>query len=171
MPKPAVGAEHQMLTTGEMLIEHVGDDEFGGIAFVLGPGRVSPKWLRPRPSPFGSRSERISGKALETIRANPVRGQRTAPLLGQVLTLLKANLAAADDLLDFNVTPLPIINCANGELAEFYAAYAEWTRRMGYTLAQNQQAVSLDLQHLGFAATTSRGTVFRGLALTTGDGY
>jgi putative DNA primase/helicase len=30
--------------------------------------------------------------------------------------LLKANLAAADNLLDFNVTPLPIINCANGEL-------------------------------------------------------
>ena len=45
----------------------------------------------------------ISGKALETIRANPVRGQKTAPLLGQVLTLLKANLAAADHLLDFNV--------------------------------------------------------------------
>jgi hypothetical protein len=50
------------------------------------------------------------------IRANPVRGQKTAPLLGQVLTLLKADLAANDDLLAFNVTPLPIINCANGEL-------------------------------------------------------
>ena len=58
----------------------------------------------------------ISGKALETIRANPVKGQKTAPLLGQVLTLLKANLAAADHLLDFNINPLPIINCANGEL-------------------------------------------------------
>jgi putative DNA primase/helicase len=58
----------------------------------------------------------ISGKALETIRANPVKGQKTAPLLGQVLTLLKANLAAADHLLDFNATPPPIINCANGEL-------------------------------------------------------
>jgi len=58
----------------------------------------------------------MSGKALETIRANPVRGQKTAPLLGQVLTLLKANLAAADNFLDFNVTPLPVINCANGEL-------------------------------------------------------
>ena len=58
----------------------------------------------------------ISGKALATIRANQVRGQRAAPLLGQVLTLLKATLAASDDLLDFNVEPLPIINCANGEL-------------------------------------------------------
>jgi hypothetical protein len=46
----------------------------------------------------------ISGKALATIRANQVRGQRAAPLLGQVLTLLKATLAAADNLLDFNVT-------------------------------------------------------------------
>jgi putative DNA primase/helicase len=60
--------------------------------------------------------QRISGKALEIIRANPVKGQKTAPLLGQVLTLLKASLAANDDLLDFNVNPLPIINCANGEL-------------------------------------------------------
>jgi hypothetical protein len=41
---------------------------------------------------------------------------------------------------------------------------------MGYTLIQNQQAVSLDLQHLGFAATTtSRGTVFVGLALADRD--
>ena len=31
--------------------------------------------------------------------------------------LLKANLAANYDLLDFKVTPLPIINCANGELS------------------------------------------------------
>jgi hypothetical protein len=58
----------------------------------------------------------ICGKALETIRANPIRGQRAAPLLGQVLTLLRANLVANDNLLDFKVTPLPIINCANGEL-------------------------------------------------------
>jgi P4 family phage/plasmid primase-like protien len=58
----------------------------------------------------------ISGKALGTIRANPLKGQKAAPLLGQVLTLLKANLTANDDLLDFNVTPLPVINCINGEL-------------------------------------------------------
>jgi P4 family phage/plasmid primase-like protien len=58
----------------------------------------------------------ICGKALATIRANPVKGQRAAPLLGQILTLLKATLAASDDLLDFNIKPLPIINCANGEL-------------------------------------------------------
>jgi putative DNA primase/helicase len=58
----------------------------------------------------------ISGRALATIRANPVKGQRAAPLLGQVLTLLKANLAASEHLFDFNLDPLPIINCANGEL-------------------------------------------------------
>jgi putative DNA primase/helicase len=58
----------------------------------------------------------ISGKALATIRVNPIKGQRAAPLLGQVLTLLKANLAASENLLDFNLDPLPVINCANGEL-------------------------------------------------------
>jgi hypothetical protein len=44
-----------------------------------------------------------------TIRANPVKGQRAAPLLGQVLTLLKANLAASENLLDFNLDSLPVI--------------------------------------------------------------
>jgi putative DNA primase/helicase len=59
---------------------------------------------------------------------------------------------------------------AECRLAGFYAAYAEWARQMGYTLTQNQQTVSLDLQHLGFAATTtSRGTIFVGLALTDPD--
>jgi hypothetical protein len=46
MPEPAVRAEHQVLTAGEMPIEHVGDDEFGGIAFVLGPsGSSLRQWL------------------------------------------------------------------------------------------------------------------------------
>jgi putative DNA primase/helicase len=58
----------------------------------------------------------ISGKVLQTIQANPVKGQKTAPLLGQVLTLLKANLAAKEDALHLSANPLPVINCANGEL-------------------------------------------------------
>jgi hypothetical protein len=41
---------------------------------------------------------------------------------------------------------------------------------MGYTLTQTQQTVSLNLEHLGFVATTaSRGTVFVGLAVTDPD--
>jgi hypothetical protein len=39
MPEPAIRTEHQVLTTGEMLIEHLGDNEFGGIALVLGRRR------------------------------------------------------------------------------------------------------------------------------------
>lgn len=39
MPETAISAEHQMLTPGEMLIKHAGDNEFGGVALVLGPGR------------------------------------------------------------------------------------------------------------------------------------
>ena len=44
-PKPAVSAEQQVLSPGEMPIEHAGDDEFGGIFFVLGPGRSTLRQL------------------------------------------------------------------------------------------------------------------------------
>ena len=37
-------------------------------------------------------------------------------MLGQVLTLLLAKLAAKNDLLGFVAEPAPIINCSNGEL-------------------------------------------------------
>jgi putative DNA primase/helicase len=42
--------------------------------------------------------------------------KRTASLLSQVLTLLKAKLAVKDDLLSFVANPPPVINCANGEV-------------------------------------------------------
>jgi putative DNA primase/helicase len=53
---------------------------------------------------------------LETIKSNPVKNQKTASLLNQVLTLLRAKLAAKDDLLGFVADPAPVINCTNGEL-------------------------------------------------------
>ena len=34
---------------------------------------------------------------------------------------------------------------------DFYAAYSNWTHGMGYTLSQTQQAVTRNLDHLGFA--------------------
>jgi putative DNA primase/helicase len=58
----------------------------------------------------------VSGKVLEIIQANPVKQQKTASLLSQVLTLLKAKLAVKDDLLSFVANPPPVINCANGEV-------------------------------------------------------
>ena len=58
----------------------------------------------------------VSGKVLETIKDNPVKNQKTASLLGQVLTLLKAKLAVKDDVLSFVANPPPVINCANGEV-------------------------------------------------------
>jgi putative DNA primase/helicase len=58
----------------------------------------------------------VSGKVLETIQSNPVKNQKTAALLGQVLTLLRAKLAAKDDLLGYVADPPPVINCTNGEL-------------------------------------------------------
>jgi putative DNA primase/helicase len=58
----------------------------------------------------------VSGKVLETIEQHPVKNQRTATLLGQVLTLLKAKLAQKDDVLGFVADPPPVINCTNGEV-------------------------------------------------------
>jgi putative DNA primase/helicase len=58
----------------------------------------------------------VAGKVLETIEGNPVKNQKTASVLSQVLTLLKAKLAAKDDLLGFVAEPAPVINCSNGEL-------------------------------------------------------
>ena len=58
----------------------------------------------------------VAGKVLETIQGNPVKNQKTASVLSQVLTLLKAKLAAKDDLLGFVAEPAPVINCSNGEL-------------------------------------------------------
>src|SRR5262249_52964831 len=58
----------------------------------------------------------VSGKVLEAIQANPVKNQKTASMLSQVLTLLKAKLAVKDDVLRFVDDPPPVINCANGEL-------------------------------------------------------
>jgi putative DNA primase/helicase len=60
--------------------------------------------------------EWVSSKVLKIIQANPVKGQKTASLLNQVLTLLKAKLATENDPLAFVANPHPIINCANGEL-------------------------------------------------------
>jgi putative DNA primase/helicase len=58
----------------------------------------------------------VSGKVLETIQSNPVKNQKTASLLGQVITLLKAKLAVKDDLLSYLANPPSVINCSNGEL-------------------------------------------------------
>ena len=52
---------------------------------------------------------------LETIEANPVKKQKTASLISQVLTVLKAKVAVKDDVLGFVADPPPVINCANGE--------------------------------------------------------
>ena len=60
--------------------------------------------------------EWVSGKILKIIKATPVKGQKTASLLSQVITLLKAKLATEKDRLAFVANPRPVINCANGEL-------------------------------------------------------
>jgi putative DNA primase/helicase len=58
----------------------------------------------------------VSGKALDIIQGNTIKGQHTASVLGQVLALLKAKLAVQHDVLAFVADPPSVINCKNGEL-------------------------------------------------------
>ena len=51
-------------------------------------------------------------------------------------------------------------------LADFYVAYANWTKDMGYTLTQTQQTVGRNLEHLGFGGKKgNRGKLIIGLVL------
>ena len=93
-----------------VLAKHFG----GGRHLLLGTdGRFwnySGRLWRPVSEPW------VSGKVLDIIQSTVIKGQKTASLLGQTLTLLKAKLAVKDDVLSFVANPPPVINCANGEL-------------------------------------------------------
>jgi putative DNA primase/helicase len=59
----------------------------------------------------------LRGRVFETLEAVPDRtGKATSTVICQVQSLLEAKLAVADDPLRFLRSPLPVINCANGEL-------------------------------------------------------
>lgn len=59
----------------------------------------------------------LSGRVLATIQGLPARPKgQTASLMGQVVRLIEAKVAADGDVLRFNAPPLPVINCRNGEL-------------------------------------------------------
>jgi hypothetical protein len=52
-------------------------------------------------------------------------------------------------------------------LKRFYEAYSNWTREMGYTLTQTQQAMTRNLEHLGYATKkTNKGVAVIGLTLS-----
>jgi putative DNA primase/helicase len=110
----------------------------------------------------------VLNRALEGYRRLLVRGSFKLPTAVKIATtrwLQHANPLPA--FIEACCVEQPEAEC---RLGNFYAAYAEWTRRMGYTSIQTQQTVSLDLQHLGFAATTSsRGVVVAGLGLANSE--
>jgi P4 family phage/plasmid primase-like protien len=104
----------------------------------------------------------VLNRALEGYRRLVVRGRFKLPVA--------VKRATARWLQHANPLPAFIEACcikepeAECRLADFYAAYADWARRMGYTSIQTQQTVSLNLAHLGFETTTSsRGVVIVGL--------
>jgi len=99
----------------EGLMQQVLDRDFGGGRHLMlgADGRFwhyDIRLWRPVPDHW------VSGKVLETIQRNSVRSQKTAALLTQVVTLLKAKLAVKDDVLAFVAEAPPVINCTNGEL-------------------------------------------------------
>ncbi|WP_247540882.1 phage/plasmid primase, P4 family [Bradyrhizobium sp. 168] len=59
----------------------------------------------------------LRGRTLAAVQTMTDRGgTATSAIIGQVATLLKASRSVNGDLLRFIGTPLPVINCSNGEL-------------------------------------------------------
>jgi hypothetical protein len=51
-------------------------------------------------------------------------------------------------------------------MSDFYRAYSEWTRSMGYTLTQTQQTADRNLGYLGYATKKgNQGKMIIGLEL------
>jgi putative DNA primase/helicase len=64
-----------------------------------------------------AQSNWLSGRTFEAIQDMSERGGKaTSAIVGQVASLLKAKLAVNDDPLRFMGSPLPVLNCSNGEL-------------------------------------------------------
>jgi putative DNA primase/helicase len=59
----------------------------------------------------------LNGQTLKAIQDMTERGGKaTSTIVGQVAVLLRAKLAVNDDPLRFIGSPLPVLNCSNGEL-------------------------------------------------------
>ncbi|QDM26271.1 hypothetical protein FNL56_09355 [Tardiphaga sp. vice304] len=74
---------------------------------------------------------------VDCARASRTRGAATSAIIGQVATLLKASRSVGGDPLRFIAAPLPVINCANGEL---------WLKRDG-TIELRQHDPKSYLRH------------------------
>jgi len=117
--------------------------------------------------------DRILAHELPGVLNRALEGYRRLQIRGAFKLPTDVKIATARWLQHANPLPAFIESCcvkrpeAECRVGDFYAAYADWAQQMGYTLTQTRQTVGLNLQHLGFApTTTSRGMVFVGLALT-----
>jgi P4 family phage/plasmid primase-like protien len=116
--------------------------------------------------------DRILANELPGVLNRALEGYRRLQIRGAFKLPSAVKNATARWLQHANPLPAFIEACcvkapdAECRLSDFYSSYADWARQMGYTLAQTQQTVSLNLEHLGFAPmTTSGGTAFVGLKL------
>jgi putative DNA primase/helicase len=121
--------------------------------------------------------DRIWGNELPGVLNRALEGYRRLLLRGSNFKVPVAVKAATTRWLQ-HANPLPafIEACcvkhpeAQCRLGDLYAAFSQWAREMGYPVIQNQQTVSLNVEHLGFTAMTGhRGKVFVGLALTQSE--
>ena len=53
-------------------------------------------------------------------------------------------------------------------MKDFYREYCDWSKEMGYTLAQQQRRVKENLEHLGYKVTHgNKGDLIQGLQLNS----
>jgi putative DNA primase/helicase len=116
----------------------------------------------------------------EDIWANELPGVLNRALAGYKRILKRGAkfkrptpVKAATTLWLQHANPLPAFieaNCLLKDrclLKRFYQAYCSWTREMGYTLTQTQQAMTRNLEHLGYATKkTNKGVAVIGLTLS-----
>ncbi|MCJ2137439.1 phage/plasmid primase, P4 family [Methylobacterium sp. J-026] len=100
----------------EAVMQAVLDQHFAGGAHLLRAFDGRFWWYDGRC--WAPLSEKVlEGRILTTIQGLPLRPKgQTAPLIGQVVRLIGAKVAADGDVLRFMAPPLPVINCRNGEL-------------------------------------------------------
>jgi P4 family phage/plasmid primase-like protien len=100
----------------ERVMKIVLDNEFGGGEHLI---RCADErfWMYGGTHWEPAQESWLRGRTLAAIQAMPDRGgAATSAIIGQVASLLKASRSVNDDRLRFVETPLPVINCLNGEL-------------------------------------------------------
>jgi P4 family phage/plasmid primase-like protien len=114
--KPVKSSTATQGDLAERVMKLVLDREFGGGDHLIHcpDGRF---WMYNGKHWEPTQESWLRGRTLAAIQTmTDRRGTATSAIIGQVAALLKAGQSVNDDPLRFTGTPLPVINCSNGEL-------------------------------------------------------